>query len=163
MAEEVKQEVTKNGGGFDFKIIIVGLVILMAAMIGSYFIAKSVMAPLMPKEEETVSETEMGEPIDVGEFTVNIASVDGAPHFLKTKVLVSISDPEASGGGEGGGKSPYLTVMQDSIVSVLREQSYEELQDPKQVDKLKEEIQKKLNKPLKGKVKEVYITVFIVQ
>lgn len=156
MAEEASAKPEEKGSsGFDIKIIAIGLVVFMAAMAGSYFIAKSILSPLLPKEEVKQT-TETGEPMAVGEFTININDPSGT-RYLKTEVYVEVSDAKMV-----EEKAKYMPIIRDQVLSVLATKTVEDL-DISHREALKTEIKKKLNRKLEDKVTNVYFTTFIMQ
>jgi flagellar FliL protein len=85
LADEKGTEV-KEKSGFDFRIILVGLLLFLVAMGVTYFVLRSLIAPLVPetnKQQELLS----GNLIEVGEFTTNVNSA-GSTRFLKVTVTV---------------------------------------------------------------------------
>jgi len=157
LAEE-KTEAAKGKLGFDIKIILIGLVIFLAAMGSTYFIMKSVMAPLMPKEEEkSAEEVVSGGIIDVGEFTTNISDVAGN-RYLRMEVSIEISDKKQ----EEKAKE-FMPVIRDSVLSIIAAKTVADL-DRRNWYNLKEEIKNDLNAKLgKNYVKNVYFNNFIMQ
>lgn len=165
VAEEEGARTTENkSGGFDIRIIAIGLVFLLAAMGGSYFIAQTTLSPFLPKEETkaTEKEKESAVMVPLGEFTVNIEDVSG-PRYLKTEIYIETTDQTLAGGGEGGGSEALMPVIKDEILSILSSKTAADL-DVRNRDELKKEIKTRLNKKLGGnKVLEVYFTTFIMQ
>lgn len=157
MAEENSTEV-KEKSGFDFKIIIIGLLIFLAAMGASYLLMKSLMAPLLPKTEETSKEvTVSGGLVSAGVFTTNVGSAAGN-RYLKVEVTLEVSDKKSA---EAEETKTYMPIVRDSIFTLLSSKQVEDLEDRQA---LKEEMKKDLNKKLgKGFIKNVYFTDFIVQ
>ncbi len=157
MAEE-KEEVVKEKSGLDIKIILVGLLIFLVAMGASYFLMKSLMAPLMPKtEEKTKGEVVSGGLVKVGEFTTNIADV-GGNRYLKVEVSIEISDKTKS-----ESVAEFMPVIQDGVLSIISSKTVADL-DIRNRENLKKEIKNDLNNKLgKDFVKNVYFTSFIMQ
>ncbi len=155
MAEEKASEVVKEKGGFDFKIIIIGLVIFLVAMGASYFIMRSLIAPLVPKEEE--HETLTGNLVTVGEFTTNIND-EGGTRFLKVEVYVEVADEKVQ-----EEVTAFMPVIKDTILAILSSQTVSDL-DPINREKLKEKMKKSINAKIgQNLVKGVYFTNFIMQ
>ncbi len=157
MAEENSTEV-KEKSGLDFKIILIGLLIFLVAMGASYFLMKSLMAPLLPKTEEEVKEvTISGGLVSAGEFTTNIRDPAG-DRYLKVEVSLEVSDKTMA---EAESIKEVMPIIRDSILTILHSKTVADLDDRKA---LKEEIKTDLNKELgKGFIKSVYITNFIMQ
>ncbi|WP_054694417.1 flagellar basal body-associated FliL family protein [Syntrophomonas palmitatica] len=155
MAEEKANETVKEKGSFDFKIIIIGLVIFLVAMGASYFIMRSLIAPLVPKEEE--KETLTGNLVSVGEFTTNIND-EGGTRFLKVEVFVEVSDEKVQ-----EEITVFMPVIKDTILGILSSQTVSDL-DPINREKLKVKMKKSINAKIgKDLVKGVYFTNFIMQ
>lgn len=157
MAEENSSEV-KQKLGLDLKIILIGLVIFLVAMGASYFLMKSLMAPLMPQEEEKNSkEVLSGGLVSAGEFTTNITDVAGN-RYLKVEVTIEVKDEKAV-----ESVTEFMPIIQDTILSILSKKTAADL-DAHNRDQLKEEIKAELNKKLgKGYIKNIYFTNFIMQ
>lgn len=156
MAEE-KIEESKPKFGFDFKIILVGLVIFLIAMGSSYFLMRSLMAPLMPQKESEPKTIESGNLISVGEFTTNINDVAGN-RYLKVEVYVQVSDAKVQESMDS-----YMPIIKDGILDILASKTVADL-DVRNRDNLKKEIKKDLNSKLGGNIIEnIYFTNFIMQ
>ncbi len=157
MAEENSSEV-KQKSGLDLKIILIGLLIFLVAMGASYFLMKSLMAPLMPKDETKSSEEVLtGGLVSAGEFTTNVNDVAGN-RYLKVEVSVEISDKEAE-----ESVKEFMPIIRDRILTILSKKTVADL-DASNRDNLKEEIKADLNSKLgKGYIKSVYFTNFIMQ
>ncbi|MEN6326320.1 MAG: flagellar basal body-associated FliL family protein [Syntrophomonas sp.] len=140
----------------DVKLILVGLLIFLVAMGGSYFLMKSLMAPLMPKEEKQ-AEALTGNLVEVGEFTTNINDVNGQ-RFLKVKVAIEVSSED-----EKEKITEFLPVIKDSILGIISAKTVADL-DVRNRANLKTEIKKDLNKKIGGDtIRNIYFTDFIMQ
>lgn len=155
MADENQKEERKSSG-MDIKIIAAGLVIFLAAMAGSYFIARSVMSPLMPKQENEAKIKELRTTVSVGEFIVNIADIGGY-RFLRTEVELELADKKSQ--PEIEAQMPFI---RDQIITVLSSKTVADL-DIHNRDALKEEIKAKLNNKLGKKVTNIYFVQFAMQ
>ncbi len=157
MAEEKTVEETSKSG-LNFKIIIAGLVIFLIAMGASYFLMKSLMSPLLPKEEnEKSKEVVTGNLIEVGEFTTNIGDIAGT-RFIKVEIFLEVA-------GKKGNEeiNEFMPIIKDSILSILSSKSVADL-EVRNRERLKEEIKQELNTKLgKDSIKSVYFTSFIMQ
>ncbi len=94
MADETNEnKELKLGSGFDLQIIIVGLVVFLMCMGGSYFMIKSLLAPLLPGEEpgDTKGSAIL---VEVGEFTTNVYDLNNV-RFLKASVYIEVVDKDA--------------------------------------------------------------------
>jgi flagellar protein FliL len=129
--------------------------------------------------------TAIGPMIEIKDFIVNIIS-EGERHYVKAAITIELIDNPAltsgtvSSGGDahGGGGSKKATgndlakeeatqrmpQIRDSILLLIGNKTYEELQDLQGKKQLKAELTSKLNSILhNGKVKEIYFTDFVVQ
>ncbi len=130
--------------------------------------------------------TAIGPMIEIKDFIVNIIS-EGDRHYVKAAITIELIDNPAvtaatvssgGGGAHGGGGSKTATgndlakeeatqrmpQIRDSILLLIGNKTYEELQDLQGKKQLKAELTSKLNSILhNGKVKEIYFTDFVVQ
>lgn len=127
----------------------------------------------------------IGPMIEIKDFIVNIIS-EGERHYVKAAITIELIDNPAvstgtvssGGGAHGGGGSKTATgndlakeeatqrmpQIRDSILLLIGNKTYEELQDLQGKKQLKAELTSKLNSILhNGKVKEIYFTDFVVQ
>lgn len=147
----------KNKSGFDFKIILVGLLIFLVAMGASYFLMRSLMSPLMPKQEKEVKAIATGDLVSAGEFTTNINDVAGT-RYLKVEVFIEVSDKEVE-----DSMDQYKPIIKDSILTILSSQTVADL-DVRNRNNLKAEIKKDLNTKIGANaISNVYFTNFIMQ
>ena len=158
MADEKAAEAQEKAG-FDFRIILVGLLLFLVAMGASYLVMRSLIAPLVPESKKEQAQLLSGNLIEVGEFTTNINS-SGVTRFLKVKVTVEVSadDKKAT---ETINK--FMPVIKDSVLGILATQSATDL-DPSNRIHLKAAIQQDINAKIGGNlVTNVYFTDFIMQ
>ena len=140
----------------DVKLILIGLVIFLVAMGGSYFLMKSLMAPLLPKEESQQHEL-TGNLVEVGEFTTNINDVN-EPRFLRFKVAVEVASEK-----DKEKITEFLPVIKDGILGIVASKTVADL-DVRNRANLKTEIKKDLNKKIGGDtIRNIYFTDFIMQ
>jgi flagellar protein FliL len=119
----------------------------------------------------------IGPMVEIKEFIVNIIS-ERDRHYVKAAMTIelvgSAGAGAAGGSGRGGaapGKDPAIEEVtrrmpqiRDSILMLIGNKTYDELQDIQGKKQLKAELISKLNSILhNGKVKEIYFTDFIVQ
>ncbi len=156
---DAEKVVVEKSSGFDIKIIAVGLVFFLLVVGASYFIIRSLIAPLLPQDEEKVVETEVveGQIVKAGDFTTNIEDVKGNRYL---KVIVYVQFADASAGEESKAQMP---IIQDTILGILSSKKVSELEVSKR-NGLKIEMKEALNAKLgEGKIQEVYFTDFIIQ
>lgn len=152
--QENTQKVTSS---FDFRIIIVGLLIFLAAMGASYFLMKSLMAPLYPQKETQAESPDSGNLVEIAEFTTNIADV-GGNRYVKVEVFLEVKDKKNAAKIEES-----MPVVKDVILSTLASKSAADL-DVRNRESLKGEIKQRLNEKLGANtVSDVYFTNFIMQ
>lgn len=158
MARDEKENTeVKPKTGFDFKIILAGLLIFLVAMGASYFLMKSLISPLMPKPEKQAEIIATGDLISAGEFTTNINDVAGT-RYLKVEVFVQVSDKKAK---ESIDQS--MPIIKDSIRHTLASQTVADL-DVHNHTNLKAQIKKDLNSKIgTNAISNVYFTTFIMQ
>lgn len=142
----------------DIKLIVIGLVIFLVAMGGSYFLMKSLMAPLMPKEKGPENVL-TGNLVEVGEFTTNVNDVNGQ-RFLKVTVTVEVASENKKALEE---VTQYMPVIKDSILTIIASKTAADL-DVRNRDNLKSEIKVDLNAKIGGDlIRNIYFTDFIMQ
>lgn len=147
----------KATSSFDFKIILAGLLIFLVAMGSTYFLMKSLIAPLMPKEEKAAEVIATGDLVSAGEFTTNINDVAGT-RYLKVEVFVQVSDKKMKESID-----QYMPIIKDSILTILSSQTVADL-DVRNRNNLKAEIKKDLNTKIGANaISNVYFTNFIMQ
>lgn len=158
MADEKNAEVREKSG-FDFKIVLVGLLIFLVAMGASYFMLKSLMAPFMPEEQkEETKEKGTGTIVSIGEFTTNLNDPTGS-RFVKVEIYVEMAGEKK----KEEELKEYMPVMKDTILSILSSKTAADL-DVRYREDLKQEIKTKLNKKLGSEmINDVYFTSFIMQ
>ncbi|MGE5404766.1 MAG: flagellar basal body-associated protein FliL [Candidatus Saccharibacteria bacterium] len=161
MAEEKETQAVPEQpkSGFDIKMIAIGLVIFLAAMGGSYLIAKSILSPLLPKDEKKTEEkaNEVGTLVALGEFTVNLDDPSGQ-RFLKATIELEVTDPKMA----GEGLTEYKPIIRDQINTILASKTVADM-DVRNREELKKEIKNKINKKIGDKVKDVYFDQIIMQ
>ena len=149
----------KSSSGFDFRILLAGLIIFLVAMGSTYFLMKSVMAPLMPQKEKEVKVMATGDLISVGEFTTNVNDVAGT-RYLKVEVFVQVSDKKVKDSID-----QYMPIIKDSIQYILSSHKVRKINIGYfTCSNLKAEIKKDLNSKIGASViTNVYFTNFIMQ
>lgn len=167
MAEK-KEAPAVSGGKKKQMIIIIGAVVLALLVgAGTAFFLHGKKAPEPEKKEEHAKEVpvpevnkmaDVGPMVDIEEFIVNIISGDTA-HYVKASLTIELTTE--AGKAEAEKRMPQ---MRDSILMLVGNKTFEELQDLQGKKQLKAEITSRINSFLKsGKVKDVYFTNFVVQ
>jgi flagellar protein FliL len=149
-------------------IIIIGaaaLVLLLGLGAGAFFFLKK-----PPPEKKDVdpgqhvpvpqlnNAANIGPMVDITEFIVNIISADGN-HYVKTSLTLELTNQQ--GKEEITQRMPQI---RDSILLLIGNKTFEELQDLEGKKQLKAELMSKINGYLQaGKVKAIFFTEFVVQ
>jgi flagellar FliL protein len=158
VADEKSAEV-KEKAGFDFRIILVGLLLFLVAMGASYLVMRSLIAPLIPESKKEQVQLLSGNLVEVGDFTTNINSTGGT-RFLKVTVTLEVSSEDKKAVEK---LTTYMPVIKDSVLGILATQSVADL-DPRNRSYLKEAIRQDINAKIGGQlVTNVYFTDFIMQ
>lgn len=166
--KKADKEPDEEGGKSKKKLIIIiaAAVILLGAIGGgAYFFLKPA-----PVEEEKVDpglsvpvpeitqSAEIGPMVEIKEFIVNIISEEDR-HYVKASLSLELNKEEAL--EETNKRMPQI---RDSILLLVGNKTYEELQDLQGKKQLKAELVSKINSFLQnGRVKAIYFTDFVVQ
>lgn len=161
-------EVAAEGKSKKKLIIIIGAALVILLIVGGvagFFLLKKKEVPEeeqdpgleVPVPELSQSST-IGPMVDITEFIVNIISAD-ANHYVKASLTIELSNEEVQ--EEVKKRMPQI---RDSILLLVGNKTYEELQDLQGKKQLKAELTSKINGILQaGKVKAIYFTDFVVQ
>ncbi len=151
------------------KIIILGsavlLVLLLAGGAGLFFYMKMGSKPdkpTAPGSEVPIPDlnqnSTIGPMVNIEEFIVNIISAENN-HYVKASLTLELTTSVAK--DEVAKRMPQV---RDSILLLVGNKTYEELQDLQGKKQLKAELTSKLNAILQsGNVKAIYFTDFVVQ
>lgn len=148
--------------------IIIGavvLVLLIGGGVGGYFLLKKNDPPPEQKDPgenvpvpELSQQTTVGPMVNVDEFIVNIISSD-TPHYVKASLSMELNDETTV--DEVQKRMPQI---RDSVLLLIGNKTFEELQDLQGKKQLKAELLAKINSFLQtGQVKAIYFTNFVVQ
>jgi flagellar FliL protein len=161
---------SKKGGKKKLIIIISAALIVLLAGGGAYYflIHKPKQDELRRRQEEqskaaalikpVPEEAEIGPMVEIKEFVVNIISED-APHYVKASLSLELD--KATTQEEVNKRMPQI---RDAILLLIGNKTFEELQDLQGKNQVKAEMKSKINSFLKtGKIKNVYLTDFVVQ
>jgi flagellar FliL protein len=166
--KEVQTEESGDGGGKKKLIIIIAaaVILLLAIGIAVYFL----FLKKAPPEEETKNEqvemvqppvedqADIGPMVDIKEFIVNIISEEGT-HYVKASLTLELSNEEVL--EESNKRMPQI---RDAVLLLIGNKTFEELQDLQGKKQIKAELKSKINSFLRrGRVKNVYLTDFVVQ
>ena len=169
--EKNKEEQGKGGGKKKLIIIILAAVLLLGGGGGAgyYFLVmkphKEELARKQAEESKAAAmikpvpeEAKIGPMVEIKEFVVNIIGQDAA-HYVKASLSLEL-DKEAAM-DEVNKRMPQI---RDAILLLISNKTFEELQDIQGKNQVKAELKSKINSFLKtGKIKNVYLTDFVVQ
>jgi flagellar FliL protein len=158
----------KEGKGKKKMFLIITIVVLVLAVGGGvaawYFLRNKPTPeePQNPGDKVPVPQLEqsaaIGPMVDIDEFIVNIISGDTA-HYVKASLTVELTNENARTEVEN-----RMPQMRDTILMLIGNKTYEELQDLQGKKQLKAELMSNINSFLQtGKVKSIYFTNFVVQ
>ncbi len=157
--DEVKEE--KGGKSKMMIFVIIGVVVLVAAVgVAAYLLgARSVQnQEAASAEVEEVEKEQVGPMVDISDFIINILDKNET-RYLKASVTLELENEETV--AEVNQRMPQI---RDSIILLVGNKTFAELNDLQGKLQLRAEIIARLNKILtKGKVKGIYFTEFVVQ
>ncbi len=151
------------------KLIIIGGVILLVLLLctggGLFYFLKMKAEPKKPTDPglevpvpELNQSTTIGPMVNIDEFIVNIISAENN-HYVKASLTLELTNDLAK--DEVSKRMPQI---RDSILLLVGNKTYEELQDLQGKKQLKAELGSRLNAILQsGNVKSIYFTDFVVQ
>lgn len=164
MAKKEAAEPEEGGGSKKKLIIIIAavLVLLIGAGVGAFlFLGGDKEEKISPEEEQALLEKqakEVGPMVNIDTFIVNIAD-DQESRYLKAAITLEVDTPEAT--MEVNSRMPQI---KDAILLLIGNKSFGELNDLQGKIQLRAELINKVNSILlKGKVKRIYFTDFVVQ
>ena len=165
MAKKDTAEQPEKGGGSKKKLIIIiaaVLVLLIGAGIGIFlFMGENAEEKISPEQEQAELEKQakqIGPMVNVDSFIVNILD-DQESRYLKAAITLEVNGEEAS--MELNQRMPQI---KDAILLLIGNKTFGELNDLQGKIQLRAELINKINSILlKGKVKRIYFTDFVVQ
>lgn len=166
MAEKT-EETAESGGSKKMLFIIIGGVVLLLLIGGgvAFFLLSGKEPP--PEEQDPglqvpvpdlKPESKIGPMVNIEEFIVNIISAD-TPHYVKASLTVELDNEDVMAEVE-----QRMPQVRDAVLLLIGNKTFEELQDLQGKRQLKAELTSRINSFLvKGKVKSIYFTNFVVQ
>ena len=163
--KEAAAQPEEEGGGSKKKLIIivaVVLILLIGGGIGAYmFLGGEKEEKISPEEEQAALElqaNQVGPMVNIDSFIVNIAD-DQESRYLKAAITIEVDGEEAA-----MELNQRMAQLKDSILLLVGNKSFDELNDLQGKIQLRAELINKINSILlKGKVKRIYFTDFVVQ
>nr|WP_320113757.1 flagellar basal body-associated FliL family protein [uncultured Desulfuromonas sp.] len=161
MADEEKQE--KGGKSKMMLFVAIGVVILLIAVgVAAYLLgsrsAQQAPAGEAAEVEDTSKAEGVGPMVDITDFIINILDKNET-RYLKAAITLELENEETV--AEVNERMPQI---RDSILLLVGNKTFAELNDLQGKLQLRAEIIVRLNKLLKkGKVKGIYFTEFVVQ
>jgi flagellar FliL protein len=153
------------------------IVVIISSLLPLYLLNKDNRQEIQAPAPVVSPQATFDPMIEIQDFTVNIIS-KGDQHYVKAAITIELVDnpaiSTAPSGAHGGSKTgndlakeevtQRMPLIRDSILVLIGNKTYEELQELEGKKQLKTEITAKLNSLLHdGKVKEIYFTDFNVQ
>ena len=165
MAKKETADQPEEGGGSKKKliIIIVAVLVLLGGAAGGYFffMGGEKEKKISPEEEQAalkLQANQVGPMVNIDSFIVNISD-DQESRYLKATITVEVDGEEAS--MEVNQRMPQI---KDAILLLIGNKTFHELNDLQGKIQLRAELINKINSILlKGKVKRIYFTDFVVQ
>ena len=160
---KVKEKPESKGNSMIKTVAIVGILVVLMATGIAFGVAKLVLSTTAKsggatENKEASKVAKLGTNYEAGEFLTNINS-EGGLRFVKVKIIMELSNEKVK--EELDNKRPKVD---DTIISILRNKSFEEFRQVDATDKLKTELKDKINTFLaEGRVENVFFTYFITQ
>lgn len=162
MAEKEKAEPQQGGKSKTMLFIGIGVVVLLIAVgVAAYLLGSRSAQSQAPGADEVVEAAKaegVGPMVDITDFIINILDKNET-RYLKAAITLELED-EAS----VAEVNERMAQIRDSILLLVGNKTFAELNDLQGKLQLRAEIVVRLNKLLKkGKVRGIYFTEFVVQ
>ncbi|MDR2550763.1 MAG: flagellar basal body-associated FliL family protein [Desulfobulbus sp.] len=171
MAEKKTEKAEEPKKGGKKKLIIIAAAVLVPLLAGGgyYFLMyKPKQEEMLRKQQEeskaaalikpVPEEAKIGPMVEIKEFIVNIIGTD-APHYVKASLSLELDKDSTV--DEVNRRMPQI---RDTILLIIGNKTFEELQDIQGKNQVKAELKSKINSFLKtGKINNIYLTDFVVQ
>jgi len=167
MAEKKASNENEEGGGGKKKLIIIiaaaVVVLLILGGAAAFFLLGSKDKEKKKKPGDDVPVPEVNAPtigpmVDINEFIINIVSNE-ENHYVKASITFEVNNQAAA-----DEMNQRMAQMRDTIILLIGNKDFRELQDIQGKRQLKAELTSRINSILRtGKVVSVYFTEFVVQ
>ena len=164
MAKKETTDESEEGCGSKKKLIIIVavLVLVIGAGVGAYLLLvggeDEKISPEQQLAESEKQAKQVGPMVNIDSFIVNIMD-DQESRYLKAKITVEVDGEEAA--MELNQRMPQV---KDAVLLLIGNKTFGELSDLQGKIQLRAELINKINSILlKGKVKRIYFTDFVVQ
>lgn len=145
----------------DFKIIILAVAFVILATVGSSFATYLIFrGDNEPKAADAKAEVkEIGQTFPVGEFILNLSSSGSRQHFIRTEIVLEVSDRRTI--TELEKRKPQL---RDHFISLIRSRTAEQLSNEAGMELLRFEMLKDANSLVsRGEIVNIYFVDLIIQ
>lgn len=166
MAKKEAAEESEEGGGGSKKKLIIIIVAVLVLLIGGgagyfFLMGGEEEEKISPEQEQAELEKQakqVGPMVNIDSFIVNIMD-DQESRYLKATITFEVDGEEAS-----MELTQRMAQVKDSILLLLGGKTFDEINDLQGKIQLRAELINKINSILlKGKVKRIYFTDFVVQ
>lgn len=165
MAKKDTAEKPEAGGSKKKLIIIIAAAVVLLIGIGvgvfMFMGGEEEVEKISPEQEQAalaMQAQQVGPMVNIDTFIVNIID-DEESRFLKAAITLELTTPE--GAAESSERMPQI---KDAILLLVGNKTFSELQDLQGKIQLRAELINRINSVLlKGKVKRIYFTDFVVQ
>ncbi len=162
--KEAAEQSEEEGGGSKKKLIIIVavLVLLIGGGVGAFlFLGGDEDEKISPEQEQAELEKQakqVGPMVNMDSFIVNIMD-DNESRYLKATITIEVNGEEAS-----MELTQRMPQVKDAVLLLLGSKTFGEISDLQGKIQLRAELINKINSILlKGKVKRIYFTDFVVQ
>ena len=163
--KEAAEQPEEEGGGSKKKliIIIIAVLVLLGGAAGGYFffMGSDEEEKISPEQEQAELEKQakqVGPMVSMDSFIVNIMD-DQDSRYLKATITIEVDGEEAS-----MELTQRMPQVKDAVLLLLGSKTFGEISDLQGKIQLRAELINKINSILlKGKVKRIYFTDFVVQ
>ncbi len=166
MAKKEAAEESEEGGGGSKKMLIIIIAAVLVLLIGGgagyfFFMGGEEEEKISPEQEQAELEKQakqVGPMVNIDSFIINILD-DQESRYLKAAITIEVDSEEAT--MEINQRMPQL---KDAILLLIGNKTFGELNDLQGKIQLRAELINEINSILlKGKVKRIYFTDFVVQ